>query len=57
MTDDEAARYERAKLALLTNWPLAYIDALGMQDRLDILEIVEAEQKLQAATLRQQARG
>jgi len=41
-----AARYERTKLALLTGWTFDIIDALGLQERLDVLETVDAERKL-----------
>jgi len=37
------AVYQRAKLALITGWPLGYIDQLGWFDFETVLQVHEAE--------------
>jgi hypothetical protein len=44
---DIGAIYERAKIAFLTGWSIEYIDNLGWLDHEAILQIHEAEIRLQ----------
>lgn len=48
LDDRYAHRAERAQIVLLTGWTFEQIDALGFQDRADLLQVKEAQNKLEA---------